>query len=109
MSDLNRHTSPKVDPAKRNEAADAVRHIGTNAIPYLLEWRLGKRPAWTEGMKLWESAWMTGFVILGPMAKQVIPMFTEIAHGHDTNLDYWNAIVALGKLGPDACPRCWSC
>ena len=105
QSDLQYHTSPTVDPDVKDMAARAVRHIGTNALPFLREWRQGDRPAWTKGMKLWGSAWMEGYAILGPAASSAIPELAELTKANpDTNYAGWNAILALRFLGEGALP-----
>jgi hypothetical protein len=93
-----------VDPVVRWEAEDAVRHIGTNALPFLLEWRRGKRPLWTEDVKRWDSAWLLGFSILGTNASAAIPDLSKAANDDGTNYEGWNAILALRFLGRDALP-----
>src|SRR5205814_6792920 len=38
------------EPAATKEAEEAIRRIGTNALPYLLEWIQYERPAWVSSL-----------------------------------------------------------
>ena len=86
---LSSHMDMDLDePAKA-----AVRHAGTNAIPFLLEWVIsgqGLRPAWAFGA-------------LGPVAQPAIPELTRIATSSERGVMN-NAVYALGQIGPTAIP-----
>src|SRR5437660_11441199 len=36
---------------QKAEAADAIRHIGTNAVPYLIEWLQYETPPWKRRLR----------------------------------------------------------
>jgi len=108
------------------EAADAVRHIGTNAVPFLVTWTQqshGLAP-WKQRFLVkvlsWKSEapgkelllkWITarqpqewraacGFGILGETARTAAPDLARVAtHGNDASADL--AINALTLLGRD--------
>jgi hypothetical protein len=77
--------------ATRQQAAEAVRSIGTNAIPYLLKWTgsresipiLGKGDLYTRDLIQAQAAF-EGISILGPTAKTTIP--TLFSFINDTNI-----------------------
>jgi hypothetical protein len=109
---------------QNKEAADAIRHIGTNAIPYLLLWMKGEQePLWKPKLRslamrlplrirpLWAYDKLPrslclheAFAILGSQAETAIPELSRLAN--DTN-DYqtaFNATAALASLGNDGLP-----
>ncbi len=71
-------------------AAEAVRQIGTNGIPWLLQWLGSDEPATTRfGIE--------GFCLLGPIAKPAMPELLKMAY--NWNHSAWsNAIPALASL-----------
>jgi hypothetical protein len=107
------------------EAADAVRHIGTNALPCLLRWTDYEPPGWKQ--MLWTNAavvrmpgyfWLRyrpsdklnrlgrfGFEILGPQARPALP---EVKRRMVDWENPWRATAAMqiytGIEGPDALP-----
>jgi hypothetical protein len=93
-----------VDPVDKARARDAVREIGSNAVPFLLEWRGGARPTSAHGVKRWDDAWLLGFEIVGTNGRAAIPELARAAVGGGTNYEGWNAILALRFLGKDALP-----
>ena len=120
-------------PVISNEAADAVRHIGTNALSFLLKWmqepqklsparekfltvafrvaymwKLGSTPRevvlrMAASRELRAASALWGFVILGTNASPAIPDLVELARKGEP----WRspaALSALGYLGKDALP-----
>jgi hypothetical protein len=108
------------------EAAEAVRHIGTNALPWLLRWTDYEPPLWKQ--MLWTNAvaarrmpgyfwlryrpsdnlnWLAkmGFEILGPQAR---PALREIKRRMVDWENPWRATTAMqiytGIEGSDALP-----
>jgi hypothetical protein len=69
-------------------AFDAVRRIGTNAIPWLLKW-LGSDNAETSRIAV------EGFCLLGPVASNAIPMLVELANDWQKSFAWSNAMPAL--------------
>jgi len=106
----------------RLEAEDAVRHIGTNAIPLLLEWVRYEPPAWRDqvwrkmrlgrrletdfvarhvlGKEFFHSELAQyGFAILGPEAECAVPELTKlVCYGASPNIA-GKAAFALGSMG----------
>lgn len=114
--------APGVSP----EAAEAIRHIGTNALPFLVSWLQERQelPAWKQkvfsvvyrwklgapgreillewvaGRQLRAGRAFWGFVILGEAARSAVPDLERVAHGAD-RLSAAAAITALGYVGPE--------
>ena len=112
---------------KKEEAASAVRHIGTNAIPFLLEWmcyepspwrkswrnafeqlpdpldRLGRLSDVTYGPKsqLRNRLALDGFEILGPDARSAIPELTRIMQNAKSHRLWFAAVQALENMGKE--------
>lgn len=102
---------------QRQIAVDAIRHIGTNAIPFLLAWIQYEEPAWVselpealqshsmdnDGIAAFYAAQRV-FDILGPQAKSAIPELSDIVtNSTDPNIVV-GAAVAMTSIGPDALP-----
>ena len=119
------------DSPEAREAADAIREIGTNAIPYLLKWVVHENPAWgrkglnslgqlvrpvnravsdrmlfgprfSEGPS--RQAWsaILAFGILGGEARTAVPELARLLN--DPRQRSINAAIALGKIGLDGLP-----
>jgi hypothetical protein len=116
--------------ADRELAADAIRHIGTNAFPWLFAWmdcepaawryKVGptfqKLPAWIRHSPPW--LWLIGrdkanersqnagraFAALGPMAAPVVPELTRRINQTNSTFRRNVALIALSSLGPLAVP-----
>ena len=114
-------------PVASEEAADAVRHIGTNGLPILVKWiqETKEPPKWKEKMlelfdrispkstdrlfevfagrelRDWRAVW--GFEILGEEARSAIPDLVRVANSGNKEAAS-SAIRALGYLGKDALP-----
>jgi hypothetical protein len=108
-----------------SQEADAVRHIGTNALPFLVSWMedVGSLPPWKE--RLLRYAWnrhlpgneilletlakhellaeraASGFEILGEAAAPAIPELVRVAN-HGNSASSRAATIALAHLGKDA-------
>jgi HEAT repeat protein len=103
-----------------HEADDAVRHIGTNAIPALL--RLLRRsdpPPWkrelldladkldlikSQHVSAWALNWRaaSAFKVLGSEGRDGVPALIEI---YNQNVSEWSrvyTVIALGGIGPAA-------
>jgi hypothetical protein len=106
------------DEVRRGQAADAVRQIGTNAIPYLLANMCYENPDWMQRVTavtvhLPEPVWVwwqaivdrhdrsrqsyDGFAILGPQAAPAIPALVAMADDRDINDAATRALARIGK------------
>jgi len=122
----------KVDSAEFAIASEAIRHIGSKAVPYLLK-RFAHEPAssslrdkivfWLGDMPpaavcipirdrlfddqriLHGEQGLFGFAALGSNAMQAIPELTRLANSQTKdNVPIW-ATAALGHIGPRAIPQ----
>jgi hypothetical protein len=90
------------------KTAEAVRAIGTNAIPFLLrrfsvsnpKWQRAWRSPGEVALKMGMAKW--GFVILGPEAKTAASDLTRVARETSDMTAYIDAVEALSYLGADA-------
>jgi len=102
---------------RRDQASQAIRELGTNAIPHLLgllretdskwtEWyrevevrffRSHRTPAWSRN---WDA--VNGFRILGSEASQAVPALVEIYDQNRSGMSRSCAASALGGIGPTA-------
>src|SRR5262245_1599695 len=88
--------------AARKEAQDAVRQIGPEAIPLLLEWAGITNPiASSDPMFAGYRLAETGFWALGPIAKPAVPALTAMLTNGDDQLR-GTAVADLGLIGPGA-------
>jgi hypothetical protein len=121
-----RKTFFKDRDARRNEAAEAVRQIGTNAIPTFLKWAdKDYRVVWKH--KLWEAIpkslqnshslqwWLvtqdhyrvnralSGFYLLGSNATPAVPELTRrmMTRNSDSGI---TAVMTLGNMGGPGLP-----
>lgn len=94
------------------EAEIAVRHIGTNAIPFLLQYMAGSSSA-----GFFDSGTLQAFRILGPEARSAIPELARLATNqpqsllraqaheqHPVSMFGYDPLMALGAIGPEALP-----
>jgi len=114
---------------QREQAPVALKHIGTNAVPFLLKWincdarpryraRLaGKLPAWAQKTSVGQK-WLrsdvdaflagnnavAGFQVLGEEAASAIPALTRIMRGPRSGPSERWAAESLAFLGKDALP-----
>lgn len=109
------------DAAKAREATNAVHHIGTNALPWLVKWLDSQIPKWRDnlmnrlprqayahprfarpvlgpaGTRLWLS--VTGFEILGEEAAPAVPALLALAGNWEPNDRSQCVLLALSFLG----------
>lgn len=111
------------------EAIEAVRHIGTNALPFLVKWMSYETPAWRRQLapallRLWpnsrrnasvlsllgakreESSWqaLSAFEILGPEASPAVPDLERMMKNSKATPTWNLATLALGYIGKDGLP-----
>jgi HEAT repeat protein len=121
------HYDGYYDTPELREAGEAVRHIGTNALPCLLKWISYEIPAWRYQLfgtatksRFFRSQAMVkrllgerefradlariGFEILGPDARQAVPELVALMNSSGTPHAARKATFALGHLGGDALP-----
>lgn len=112
----------------RRQAEEAIRAIGTNALPPLLLWirqedsdtrqrafrlveRLGFSKIELRRALRWRSFAFFGFRLLGPAAGPAIPELTRLLENDSAAIDYGknltvaeSAVLALGEIGAAAIP-----
>jgi len=81
-------TTAQPVPSQEEEAEEAIRHIGTDALPYLLKWIQYERPAWKKALNR-----ITG----GRLGKYDL----LLEHKDETRAE--QAEEAFRALGPEAC------
>jgi len=91
---IYRNAGPDSGEEKRAEAA--VRAIGTNAFPFLIETLTNNDPSS-------QSAALNGFHILGPLAAPSLPILAEFLTGTNALLAHL-ASSSLGHIGSPALP-----
>ena len=123
---LYRQHARTPDSPDLKNAENAIRAIGTNALPYLLKWIQCEPPPWrwnllrrlpyrfthTEigyGLILGQDhirAWsaMRGFYILGTNAAAAVPVLETLMKNPATPEISRNAVFALMSVGPAAVP-----
>jgi len=127
VGERNKREAEKLE-RQRREAADAVRQLGTNAVPILLHWLDADVPAWKSRLApIWYKLpqkfrgghfvdwWLIagdhyrvdralrGFVILGSEASSAVPELTRRMNTRTSQSAQW-AIMALGNIGAEALP-----
>jgi hypothetical protein len=122
---LNRYEESRLRQDKQNQrvAADAIQHIGTNALPCLVKWIQYGRPAWKDriaGLVLKTRSKMLarwymnaerlrfeairGFEVLGPEAAAAVPQLAKIVNSSRGGFSQRWALDALSHIGKDAFP-----
>jgi HEAT repeat protein len=86
----------EVDSAQEKRACEAVRAIGTNAIPHLLRMLTSDDLQWQMDAK-------SGFTILGSVAAPAVPALAKLLTSTN-ELDMSMAAQALGEIGAPALP-----
>jgi hypothetical protein len=128
-----RRSIGRIDEIGQKLADDVVRHIGTNALPWMLKWIAYEPPAWKEalGWIVWKmpatpAAWAwalrcrfpgydpesyhsqaiarTAFKILGPEAVPAAPALARIARKARSEDRRSSAMYALSCIGRGALP-----
>jgi hypothetical protein len=109
----------QIDP----EAAEAIRHIGGKAVPFLVRWVGHDASTWRQDLARccdrhksleWLAAFIDGpsarafgaseaFAFVGPEGKTAIPGLARLLDKSNGQRAY-RAAYSLGKLGPDALP-----
>jgi HEAT repeat protein len=117
LSQWLKEYDPRLFINNKEEVNDAIRHIGTNAIPTLLEMLRSKDSAikssvldWVERKDIWffnvavaknvEAA--RGFEVLGASAKDAVPVLIEIYEQRISPESQFATVCALGCIGPAA-------
>lgn len=117
-----------LNTSDRAQAQEAIRQIGTNALPYLLRWIEYKPPGWrlwltnARGREFgrgwtWIPLWattadagsrageaMVAFHALGPTARAAIPRLGDMARDRDP-IRQSRGSIALAAIGPPAIPE----
>src|SRR5258708_6153933 len=125
LSEWVEELSTNASPAGKSRAEEAVRHIGTNALPYLLTWIRYEAPPRTTELnqaiisvrQTLSAAWnpydkqcraegsLVAFGALGREARGAIPELVRILNDPKAKpQSAVRAVLALGKLGKDALP-----
>ena len=117
------------NPVAHQAAAEAVRQIGTNALPFLVEWARYDEPAWRtrayrQTWKIksnpWQRRWISklaqplcpcrpgrpdalariGFQILGPAAEPALPELIGLALDPHAKCRASSIIYCAAQIGP---------
>ena len=95
-------SSGKPEDIERNEqAANAVRSLGTNAIPTLLK-MIRTRSSSKTGLSEINNEGIDGFFILGAAASNAVPSLVEIFGENKSQSTQASAAWALAEIGPGA-------
>ena len=78
-----------------SQATEAIRHIGTNALPYLLRWIHYEKPRWKTSLNLLGAKL--------PSSIQKLPLFRWLVYDK-AELRAERAVDAFSVLGPKARP-----
>jgi len=110
---------------RRSEVKDAIQHIGTNALPCLLNWIRYDKPPWRAGLDRVvmsvlgnRLSWLrqdnnfirarratAAFRALGSQAQGAIPELDQLLNDAKTPLRAGRAAMALAYIGGEALPR----
>ncbi len=128
LREYNNQWPPWAPGAISQEAVDAVRHIGTNALPFLVKWIRDDKdvPKWktklydiaytcnsrfarTKALEIiaqrqllaYRATW--GFEILGQSAGAAIPELTQVARDGNAESAF-GALTALSYVGKESIP-----
>jgi HEAT repeat protein len=91
------HANLEATPPSNFQVAEAVRHIGTNALPWLLQWIRSEQP---DSARLG----VQGIGFLGTEANVAIPELTRLLGDWQSASAWSNAISALALLYRDGLP-----
>jgi len=105
------------------EAAEAIRHIGTNALPYLLKWIQYERPPWKNALhritggrlerydflldhknEIRAEHAMKAFRVLGPQACGAIPELLRLMNDSNRSWSAGRATFTIVGMGTNARP-----
>jgi len=108
---------------ENDDAMEAIRHIGTNGLPCLLNWMSVEPPRWKAAyykivdkvLKRVPTDWWTAdknnirasratsaVLMLGPAVRNAIPELTKLVNDPRRNWSAGRAAMVLSGLGPDA-------
>ena len=93
------HGDDERTAAERKQAADAIRHIGSKALPFLLAWTDAENVSGRSYAPAHGAATLA-FGVLGPIAAPAIPELTR----RTKTSQQWQAMQALCLLAPTAEP-----
>jgi len=110
-------------PQQAQEAQQAIRHIGTNALPYLLEWVQYERPRWKSSLNRITGGRLgkydllldyknepradqaaEAFLPLGPQACGAITRLLRLMNNTNRDDSVARAAIAIGNMGTNARP-----
>jgi hypothetical protein len=117
--------APSVEPtAAVKEAEEAIRHIGTNALPYLLKWIQYERPPWKNALNRVTGGRLGRYDLLleyrndirarqaleafrevGPQACKAIPQLIRLMNDPNRSATAQRAAIAIGHMGTNARPE----
>ncbi len=117
LNECEKHFSPMSDRTPSGKAADAIRTMGTDAVPFLVRragasgfsagWFLKKIMGGTAHRRTDDpryiarySAW-TGFAVLGPAGEPAVPSLTSLLQDSDPEVRF-SAALCLGYIGASA-------
>jgi len=114
--------APATRPSALEEAGEAIRHIGTNGLPYLLKWIQHEPRPWKRALNrvtggllgkydLLEHKDETraeqtvlAFRVLGPPARGAIPQLIRLMSDSNRSWSALRATFAIGSMGTNARP-----
>jgi hypothetical protein len=121
--DYSNDAEKKIYEREQLAAADAIQHIGTNALPCLVRWIAYEPPVWKEKIgsfvvkipsrtiarwymesdRLGSGA-VRGFEVLGLRAATALPELENVIKTSHRQFNQALAIAAMGHIGKDAFP-----
>src|ERR1043166_4356748 len=116
---------PEITTQARHEAQDALRHMGTNALPYLIEWLQYETPGWkatvygivNRVLRTLNPRWdledkrdrvgqvFLAFSVLGDDARPAIPELSRLVTGPKADVGAAMVLSWLGDAGLQALVR----
>ena len=115
--------------ATQEEAKEAIRHIGSNAVPYLLKAIDYEPTAWNQALRTWFSQRSSGplmpvetwlfsssrsadaatkaFMHLGPQAQCAVPQLIGLLNHPKSYETASRAAAILGSIGRSVLPSQW--
>jgi hypothetical protein len=116
LSEWLTYYNPHLSQENKPQVDDAIRHIGTNALPTILnklrskdsfprramiQWEMKNQSfAISDEDLQWEAA--RAFEALGPVAKSTVPQLIQIFHEQISTNSQMAVLYSLGAIGPDA-------
>jgi hypothetical protein len=93
-----------VDQSRSDAAEEALKHIGTNAIPFLRERLASKPPAFGEALAEKQSEAVLAFRVLGISAAQALPALSVLLTNH-AEVDLNPIAQSMAGIGEQAKPQ----